>query len=233
MLSVNIREKRFQTAAGSSLLAISHLEFSVADGEFVCLVGPSGCGKTTSLRILLGLDTDYDGQVHAGPGQLRPAVVFQEPRLLPWRTVEQNVRLVLSAGRRHDNLDGLFDALGLASLRSMYPTELSLGLARRVALARALAFEPSVLVLDEPFVSLDESTADRLRAFLLDTWQQRPIAVVMVTHNVSEALRMADRIVLLSARPGKVIGELPLSRPRAERDPVWLAQQMDEVMRLQ
>src|SRR5690606_15572389 len=194
-LEVNIAEKTFRSAEGVSVTALRDLSFEVARGEFVCLFGPSGCGKTTTLRILLGLDKDFtgsfqlpeSGQLPEG-GARRIAAVFQEPTLLPWRTVEQNVRLALPADLRDKDLDGLFDSLGLAGRRSLYPSELSLGLARRVAIARAFAVEPAVLFLDEPFVSLDAQTAERLRHLLLSVWSARPTTALMVTHNLHEAL---------------------------------------------
>ncbi|TIT12309.1 MAG: ATP-binding cassette domain-containing protein, partial [Mesorhizobium sp.] len=135
-LSVDIAEKTFRSAQGVSITALQDLSFEVRQGEFACLLGPSGCGKTTTLRILLGLDNDFSGsfQLPEG-GSNRIAAVFQEPILLPWRTVEQNVRLALPKSLRTKNLDGLFDTLGLAGMRSLYPAELSLGLARRAALA--------------------------------------------------------------------------------------------------
>ena len=134
----------------------------------------------------------------------RIAAVFQEPTLLPWRTVEQNVRLALPKSLRDADLDGLFDTLGLSGMRTLFPSELSLGLARRAALARAFATEPAVLFLDEPFVSLDEPTAERLRHLLLAVWSARPTTALMVTHNLREALMLSDRIIVLSPRPAHV-----------------------------
>ena len=151
----------------------------------------------------------------AGEGPL--AAVFQEPRLLPWRTVEQNVRLALPASRRDAPLDELFAALGLAELRAFYPAELSLGLARRAALARAFALEPSLIVLDEPFVSLDEPTAERLRALLLALWHARPTTALMVTHNAREAALLADRILVFGERPTRVVDTIDLPVPRERR----------------
>ncbi|TGT34808.1 ATP-binding cassette domain-containing protein, partial [Mesorhizobium sp. M8A.F.Ca.ET.165.01.1.1] len=129
-------------------------------------------------------------------GSHRIAAVFQEPTLLPWRTVEQNVRLALPKDLRTKNLDGLFASLGLTGMRSLYPAELSLGLARRAALARAFATEPAVLFLDEPFVSLDGRTAEQLRRLLLAVWSARPTTALMVTHNLTEALTLSDRIIV-------------------------------------
>lgn len=219
-LRVDIAEKIFRSAQGVSVTALQDLSFEVRQGEFACLLGPSGCGKTTTLRILLGLDKDFSGsfQLPEG-GSNRIAAVFQEPTLLPWRTVEQNVRLALPKGLRTKNLDGLFDTLGLAGMRSLYPAELSLGLARRAALARAFATEPAVLFLDEPFASLDERTAERLRHLLLTVWSARPTTALMVTHNLREALMLSDRIIVLAQRPAHVLGMFDVRLPRHYRNP--------------
>ncbi len=191
------------------------LTFDVRQGEFACVLGPSGCGKTTMVRILLGLDNDFAGSFKLPEGgSNRVAAVFQEPTLLPWRTVEQNIRLALPKERRNADLNWVLDELGLGSMRSLYPAELSLGLARRVALARAFATEPAILFLDEPFVSLDEATAERLRHMLLRIWSSRPTTVLMVTHNLREAMMLSDRIVVLSARPARVRGIFDVKLPR-------------------
>ncbi len=219
-LSVDIAEKTFRSAQGVSVTAIRNLAFEVRQGEFACLLGPSGCGKTTTLRILLGLDRDFSGSFRLPEGgATRIAAVFQEPVLLPWRTVEQNVRLGLPKAERGKDLDPLFDSLGLSGMRSLYPSELSLGLARRAALARAFATEPAVLLLDEPFVSLDENTATRLRHLLLSVWSAKPTTALMVTHNLREALMLSDRIVVLSPRPAHVIGVFDVRLPREHRSP--------------
>ncbi|HEY9359465.1 MAG TPA: ATP-binding cassette domain-containing protein, partial [Xanthobacteraceae bacterium] len=152
-LDVNIRQKSFRAASGGKLHVLGELKFSLRGGEVAALVGPSGCGKTTLLRIVAGLDRDFDGNV-AFPAHGTLAMMFQEPRLLPWRTVEQNVRLAAPRATGA-SLEMLFQTLGLKAHRDHYPRELSLGLARRVALARAFAVEPDLLLLDEPFVSLD------------------------------------------------------------------------------
>jgi NitT/TauT family transport system ATP-binding protein len=219
-LRVDIAEKTFRSAEGISVTTLKDLSFEVRQSEFACLLGPSGCGKTTTLRILLGLDRDFQGsfQMPVGGGK-RTAVVFQEPTLLPWRTVEQNVRLALPRSMRDADLDRLFDSLGLAGMRTLFPSELSLGLARRAALARAFATEPAVLFLDEPFVSLDEQTAERLRHLLLSVWSARPTTALMVTHNLREALMLSDRIIVLSPRPAHVIGYFDVRLPRHYRNP--------------
>lgn len=219
-LRVDISDKTFRSAEGVSIPTLRDLSFEIRDGEFACLLGPSGCGKSTTLRILLGLDREFSGSFQLPEGGAgRVAAVFQEPILLPWRTVEQNVRLALPQAERNADLDSLFDSLGLAGMRSLFPAELSLGLARRVALARAFATEPAILLLDEPFVSLDENTAERLRHLLLSVWSARPTTVLMVTHNLREALMLADRIIVLSPRPAHVIDVFDVRLPREQRSP--------------
>jgi NitT/TauT family transport system ATP-binding protein len=222
-LKVDIAEKTFLSAEGVPLKALGNLSFEVGQGEFACLLGPSGCGKTTTLRILLGLEKDFSGTFQLPGGPDRVAAVFQEPTLLPWRTVEQNVRLALPKSARTADLDWLFDTLGLSEMRSLFPSELSLGLARRAAIARAFATEPAMLFLDEPFVSLDEATANRLRQLLLSGWSARPTTVLMVTHNLREALMLSDRIVVLSPRPAHVIGLFDVRLPRQYRNPQVLS----------
>src|SRR5215472_16725276 len=220
-LEVSIKQKRYRAASGGNLHVLGELAFTLANGEVAALVGPSGCGKTTLLRIVAGLDHDYQGAVVLPQG-CRLGMVFQEPRLLPWRTVEDNVRL--AAPQVSDGaLSALFGTLGLAEHRRHYPGELSLGLARRVALARAFAVEPDLLVLDEPFVSLDTALADRLRAELIELVGRRPATTLLVTHSIDEALGLADRVVLLSASPARVVAEVPVEHPRTIRSPAELA----------
>ncbi len=144
--------------------------------------------------------------------------VFQEPTLLPWRTVEQNVRLAMPKDQRNANLDTLFGQLGLSKMRTFFPAELSLGLARRAAIARALAIEPDILLLDEPFVSLDEATAQQLRYLLMTVWSERPTTALMVTHNLQEAIMLSDRVIVLSDRPAHVIGTFDIRLPRQYRN---------------
>jgi len=186
------------------------IAFTLARGEVAAFVGPSGCGKTTMLRIIAGIDREYDGTVVP---QLGGAIgmVFQEPRLLPWRTVDENVRLV-APGASEARLAALFDTLELAPHRWHYPGQLSLGLARRAALARAFAVEASLLILDEPFVSLDEALAARLRGELMKLIDSRPVTTLLVTHDVEEAIGLADRLFLLSAGPARILAELPIKR---------------------
>ncbi|HKA82161.1 MAG TPA: ATP-binding cassette domain-containing protein [Xanthobacteraceae bacterium] len=226
-LDVGIKQKSFSAASGGKLQVLGELAFSLGAGEVAALVGPSGCGKTTLLRIIAGLDRDYEGSVHL-PAHGTLGMVFQEPRLLPWRTVEQNVRLAAPAVT-DATLAALFDTLGLAAHRDHYPGELSLGLARRVALARAFAVEPDLLLLDEPFVSLDDALAARLRAELAELVNSRPVTTLLVTHDVDEAIELADRLLLLSVSPARVLGEVPIVRPRAPRTPAENAAVRDEI----
>jgi NitT/TauT family transport system ATP-binding protein len=212
--SVRIDEKKFAQAAGGEILVIRGLAFALAPRSFTCLIGPSGCGKTTALRIILGLDPDFEGEISAKLRHERLAVVFQEPRLLPWRTVEQNIRLALPPDLADKDASPVLSAVGLEAFRKSYPGELSLGMARRAALARAFSVEPDVLLLDEPFVSLDEATADRLRGLLMDLWLSTRVTVLMVTHNLREAVRLADQLIILSPRPAHVtaVVDVPLAR---------------------
>ena len=220
-LEVAIRQKAYSAATGGTLRVIEGLTFSLGKGEVGALVGPSGCGKTTLLRIIAGLDADYEGEVHL-PDHGRLGMVFQEPRLLPWRTLEHNVRLA-APQVTDDELTSLFDALGLSAHRQHYPGELSLGLARRVALARAFAVNPDLLLLDEPFVSLDDALATRLRDELAELVTRRPVTTLLVTHNLEEAIALADHLFLLSPSPTHVIAELPIPQPRSKRTPEELA----------
>jgi ABC-type nitrate/sulfonate/bicarbonate transport system ATPase subunit len=216
-LEVEIKQKFYRAASGGQIKVLSDLALSLRGGEVGALVGPSGCGKTTLLRIIAGLDSDYVGSLRF-PDHGRLGMVFQEPRLLPWRTVEQNVRLAAPEAR-DAVLDGLFEVLGLAGHRRHFPGELSLGLARRVALARAFAVEPDLLLLDEPFVSLDAALAARLREELAELVRRRPVTTLLVTHDVEEAIGLADRLFLLSPSPARVLAEMPLDRPRSVRAP--------------
>ena len=225
LLEARIRRKCHRMPSGAPEATVADVTLSIRHGEILCLIGPSGAGKTTILRILLGLDRGFEGEIEPSPETVPIGMVFQEPRLLPWRTVEQNVRLVLPNKDRDRNLDGIFAAVGLAPWRSHHPGELSLGLARRTALARALVNSPELLVLDEPFVSLDDQAAAELRNLVAAVSARNRMAVLLVTHNIREAVAIADRILLLTPRPARILGETVLDHPRAERTPAWIETQ--------
>ncbi|MGJ5180087.1 ABC transporter ATP-binding protein [Bradyrhizobium oligotrophicum] len=214
-LEVDIRSKSYTSANGKRQEVIAGIAFALQRDEVGVVVGPSGCGKSTMLRILAGLDSDYQGEV-SRPEEARLAMVFQEPRLLPWRSVEENVRLA-APEVAEDRLAAIFGVLELEGHRSHFPGELSLGLARRVALARAFAVEPDFLILDEPLASLDDALAARLREEIAMLVANRPMITLLVTHSMDDAVRLGDRIFVLSPRPARLLHTVPIDAPRAQR----------------
>ena len=212
-LEARVAKKSFRTASGQSVPVIADLSFALDEGETGALIGPSGCGKSTLMRILAGLDRNFEGTVQI-PAQGRIGMAFQEPRLLPWRSLEDNVRLAAPEASEAE-LAALFAALGLSEHRTHFPGELSVGLARRAALARAFAVRPTLLLLDEPFVSLDQPLARQMQRDLARLVESRRMITVLVTHDVDEAIALADRIFVLSARPAHVIGEIRIKNPRS------------------
>ena len=226
---MRIAHKAYRRPSGERLDVLFDIRFALRRGEVGGFIGPSGCGKTTMLRIVAGLDKDYSGEV-IGDVRRPLGMVFQEPRLLPWRTVEENVRLVAPHASK-PMLSALFETLELAAHRSHYPGELSLGLARRAALARAFATEPNLLILDEPFVSLDDALAARLRGELATLVDRNPVTTLLVTHDIEEAARLADRLFLLSPRPARILAELAIPEPRGDRTAAVIASIKAEVAR--
>ena len=221
-LWIAIERKSFESPP---TVALEGLRFTVEPGEFVAIVGPSGAGKSTLLNIVAGLDLRYEGEVActngAGDGhEHRVGFVFQAPRLMPWLTALDNVRLVLPQE------DGSVEAareilveVGLQGFEDAYPGQLSGGMQRRVALARAFGVKPLLLLMDEPFASLDEPLAWRLRGGLHALWSHHRPTVLFVTHDLTEAFSLADRVLFLSPRPGRVVWEQPVDLPRPrERD---------------
>jgi NitT/TauT family transport system ATP-binding protein len=220
MLEIEIDRKCYPDRGGRAHVALAGLSMHVAAGEFVCVVGPSGCGKSTLLNVVGGLDRDVEGSVRLDgqPPGAGIGVMFQEPRLMPWLTVLDNVLLVAGDDESaRGRARALLDAMALGDVLDAYPGRLSGGMQRRVALARAFVNEPRLLLMDEPFVSLDVPTADRLRAMLATLWQRRRSTVLFVTHDLREALALADRVCFLSAAPGRVVLEVPVALPRPRR----------------
>ena len=212
-LEARVARKSFRTASGQSVSVLANLSFALEEGETGALIGPSGCGKSTLMRILAGLDRDFEGSVRI-PTHGRVGMVFQEPRLLPWRSVEDNVRLA-APNISETEVAALFAALGLSDHRTHFPGELSVGLARRTALARAFAVRPTSLLLDEPFVSLDAPLARQLQRDLARLVESHGMITVLVTHDIDEAIALADRIFVLSPRPAHVVDEIRVTSPRA------------------
>jgi len=214
-----------------TLEALEDVSFKVFQGEFICLIGPSGCGKSTLLRTLAGLLPPSKGEVRLRGTPIRGpehavGLVFQQPTLLPWRTVAENIALPLELrgqplAERQQRVAELLEMVGLAGFEATYPQLLSGGMAQRAAIARALAQNPEVLLLDEPFGSLDALTRERMAAALLELWQRQQRTVLMVTHSVDEAALLADRVVVLSPRPGRIMDIIPVRLPRP-RDPSLL-----------
>ncbi|MDY0386398.1 MAG: ABC transporter ATP-binding protein [Methanolobus sp.] len=225
-LKVSNVTRRFIKDKNDFVLALDNISLDVADKEFVCFVGPSGCGKTTLLRIVAGLDKPDEGEIFLddkkieNPGPDR-GMVFQEYSLFPWKTVIDNIIFgpQMSGIKKKDALEHAekyLELVGLQQFRDSYPYELSGGMKQRVAIARALANEPSVLLMDEPFGALDAQTRNILQQELLGIWLKKHITILFVTHSVDEAVFLADKIVLMSARPGKIkeIINIDLPRPR-------------------
>jgi ABC-type nitrate/sulfonate/bicarbonate transport system ATPase subunit len=231
LLELRIDAKNYRSADGAPVEVVRGLDLRLEAGMFGALIGPSGCGKTTILKIAAGLDGDFRGERHA-PGSGRLGMVFQEPRLLAWRTVEQNIRLALPAERAGIDLGDLVEILGLGAHLAHYPGELSLGLARRAAIARAFAIDPDFLLLDEPFVSLDEATAERLRNELVALTSRTSVTTLFVTHDLAEAVQLADRLFFLSERPTRIILEKDLPPPRGTRAKDLVASISDEMRAL-
>jgi sulfonate transport system ATP-binding protein len=226
-LEISLARKTLRTAAGETRDILHDIDFSLKRGEICALLGPSGCGKSTLLRIVSGLDADFEGRIVL-PVAHKIGMVFQEPRLLPWRSVVQNLRLVGVSSE--EDLAEIVAALHLAKHLEHFPGELSLGLARRVAIARAFAVKPDLLLLDEPFVSLDATLAARLREELLALVVKRKATTLLVTHDVEEATAIADRIIVLSPAPGHLIADMPIEAPRAAMTEAGAAKLKDAIL---
>lgn len=227
-MSIELRglSKHYRTG-GETVAALEDIDLRIDQGEFVALVGPSGCGKSTLLGIAAGLVTDFEGEVRIDdralerPDPQRIGVVFQDALLFPWETALDNaaypLRLMgLARGPRRERAAGLLDLVGLSAFRERYPHELSGGMKQRVALARSLARDPDILLMDEPFANLDEFSRQQMGDELLRIWKQTGKSILFVTHSLGEAIYLADRVLVMSPRPGRIIAavEVPLPRPR-------------------
>jgi NitT/TauT family transport system ATP-binding protein len=219
-LDINGISKRFP---GGASIVLDNVSLSIAEGEFVCLLGASGCGKTTLLNLIAGLDEPTSGTITATG---RTSLIFQEPALFPWLTAGKNIELALKASgveraKRKEKAQELLHLVHLDRSYDQRPHELSGGMKQRVAIARALAQESKILLLDEPFAALDAITRDFLHEEISRVWKERGLTIVFVTHNVREAVRLGQRVLLLSSRPGRVIREwnIDLAHPRNIDDP--------------
>lgn len=214
-LSIQIFAKQFGEDASP---LFKNFSLTLGVGEFTCLIGPSGCGKSTLLNMIAGLDHDFEGA--SGVGEKSTiGYIFQEPRLMPWLSIYDNIALVCERPNKSEILD-LLDEVGLAGAENSYPSQLSGGMQRRVALVRAFVIKPDILLLDEPFVSLDIPTANRLRQSLLTLWQKYQPTILFVTHNPTEAVMMGERLLFLGTQGGGIILDerIDLPRPRSEQD---------------
>lgn len=229
-LRVRVDSKIFPAVGERGEMSVlKDVSFDVEPGSFVVLTGPSGCGKSTLLNIIAGLDKDYEGDIDYGDNdQLRSAFVFQNPRLLPWRTVYENIALVLPKDDpRVANIPDMLARVGLTEAANAYPEMISLGMQRRASLARAFILEPEFLLMDEPFVSLDDPTAQALRALLVELWSRRPTTVLFVTHDRAEAVMLGTRILRMSVGSANIVDDIkvPLSvADRTDRDKVHAEQ---------
>jgi NitT/TauT family transport system ATP-binding protein len=216
--------KQYEGTDGARTTALAEISFTIDPGEFVTIVGPSGCGKTTLARLVGGFESPTSGRILVdgtpvtGPTPAR-AMVFQEYHLFPWLTVQENIAFGLvekgvTEDRRNDRVQEMLELVGMTARAEAYPAELSGGMKQRVALARALAVDPGLLLMDEPFGSVDSQTRRRLQRELLDIWRNMEKTVVFVTHDIEEAVLLSDRVVVLTGSPGRVRDDVTIELPR-------------------
>lgn len=218
-IRVSVRRKVFPAVGErEAQLVLKDVSFEVEPRSFLVITGPSGCGKSTLLNIIAGLDTDFEGVVDLGPAKDRLTFIFQTPRLLPWRTVYENIALVLPDGDpRHARIPDMLERVGLGQAMNAYPERLSLGMQRRASLARGFILEPEILLMDEPFVSLDDPTATSLRELLTELWHSNPTTVIFVTHDRAEAIQLGTRILRLAPGKASVAQDVTINLTEAQR----------------
>ncbi len=222
--------------SNGGLYALDTLSFAIQPREFVCVLGPSGSGKSTLLRILAGLLQPSAGSYTFAGGRPKIGMVFQESNLMPWRSALENITLPLELQGvppedAHLRAQELIDLVGLQGFESSWPRDLSGGMAQRVAIARALIHDPDILLLDEPFGSLDALTRERMWTELSRIWQRRQKTVLMVTHSISESLFLADRVLVLTQRPGRIKVELEVDLPRPRADEIRYTEHFGDLAR--
>lgn len=211
-LRIQVQEKHYPGCDASVLQDVS---FEIRDGEFLAVVGPSGAGKTTLMNIIAGLDRSADAQVvmQRDGHIIKPKIgyVFQSPRMMPWMTIADNLRLVMEGEADCESrIHTMLDAVGLAGSENLFPGELSGGMLRRAGIARAFVVQPDILLLDEPFVSVDAPTAKRLRELLVKLWQEQRPMVLLISHVLKEAIALSDRILFMTSNPGRLVYELEI-----------------------
>ncbi len=233
--------KNFTTAQGKTLPVLQDINLTINKEEFVALVGPSGCGKSTLLNLTAGLLEPTNGTIKftevEGNRKPRMSIVFQETGLFPWRSVAENVAFGLEAegfpaDKSKERIAHYIELVGLKGFEKSYPHQLSGGMRQRVGIARALAIEPDVLLMDEPFSALDAQTRTIMQEELVTLWEKTRLTTLYVTHNIQEAVMLADRVVLLSRRPGKISKVLTIDIPRADRDKPEHAEEIAEFIRI-
>ena len=203
--------KKVFNSKGNSVTALDNINLEIKEGDFVSIIGGSGCGKSTLLRIIGGLETEYEGKVLVNGEQVHnpsrdKGFIFQDHRLLPWLTVKENIKFSLPDSK--ENYDDLIrknlEIVGLSEFENAYPNELSGGMAQRVAIARALANKPKILLLDEPFGALDAITKMKLQEQMLEIWRKEKITMIIVTHDIDEAVYLGSKVIVMTPRPGKI-----------------------------
>lgn len=206
-LTVEVKRKIFAAVGHrDENTVLRDVKFSVAPRSFVVITGPSGCGKSTLLNIVAGIDKDFEGKIDLGTGSPRMTFIFQTPRLLPWRTVRQNLELALQPNDpRLEQIPEMIQRVGLTAAADAYPEHISLGMQRRAALARGFITEPDILLMDEPFVSLDDPTAQDLRELLIDLWNRRPTTVLFITHDRAEAVMLGTRVLRMAPGSATIV----------------------------